>query len=850
MEISSSLKSLSSTLLCAALSVHVVGCGSAPQQDETSSGSDALVSRADLADAVDSRTSVVSARTGARRPVPPIKIPLRRAVVPKPIRGAFGSAVPADYDGDGRFDVAEKKDDGSWSIDFAANGFGAWDAMYLGFGPAYFRPLPGDYDGDGKADLATRDDDGTWYIDFADVKGFGAWDKIVYGEGVGDGDPVPADYDGDGVVDLSVKDHLGYWHIDYAANGFGAWDVSFPEYGDASSVPVPADYDGDGRADLAVKNADGDWYIDFAANGFGNCDVLYQGFGGPEFAPVPADYDGDGRADLATRDSWDDWYLDFAANGFGNWDQIHAGFAASAAYQPVPADYDGDGKTDLASHTDDDNWFIDYASDGFGAWNQDWSSLVTVSAGPALTAEDLLKFDSTWLNQNGGGKAGGDLYEATLDLSAGKVPASWGTDEHMRAMARMYELTHDQKYFDNLRQYVQVALAHRDDKRYVGGSDSQEPEHPFDRVRQATGLPAWGGTSPVDGYYRENEDASWLYAYPIAAFARIVAENPMLQEAYGAEAIEDADAVMQTVDVFLPQVRKKTVYGRQEAFLVAHPNLANVASYQNCEDGRARMLATYAPDPPTQDQINYVNQLVSNCEGEHANDPFAFNENNLFLMVLIEMSRVIDSPYYQASASAANAQAARTLYPQLVAQGQRYFSDHLWLVHDTWIGGVLIKFPESPRYVWKHGEGGNDDDDASHSSASMRYISLLNRDLERLTSAAAVAGESMSFDASYLRRFANTFLFMTDAGDMAEDNSGKPGNPRDVRDYNCEGWIDLSVVDARVYDRCHEISLRQVNGTQLYVGKGNHSDLLANKHVRYPAWRAPISSSLLTSEAR
>jgi hypothetical protein len=56
-----------------------------------------------------------------------------------------------------------------------------------------------------------------------------------------------------------------------------------------------------------------------------------------------------------------------------------------------------------------------------------------VSAGAALSSDDLLKFDSTWLKQNGGGKEGGDLYVATGYLSVGKVSAAWGTDEHMRA---------------------------------------------------------------------------------------------------------------------------------------------------------------------------------------------------------------------------------------------------------------------------------------------------------------------------------------------------------------------------------------------------------------------------------
>jgi subtilisin family serine protease len=38
-----------------------------------------------------------------------------------------GQNVPRDYDGDGRADFAVKTDDGRWRIDYASNGFGAFD---------------------------------------------------------------------------------------------------------------------------------------------------------------------------------------------------------------------------------------------------------------------------------------------------------------------------------------------------------------------------------------------------------------------------------------------------------------------------------------------------------------------------------------------------------------------------------------------------------------------------------------------------------------------------------------------------------------------------------------------------
>ena len=37
--------------------------------------------------------------------------------------------LPADYDGDGKVDIAVKTDDGRFLVDCANNGFGGWDVV-------------------------------------------------------------------------------------------------------------------------------------------------------------------------------------------------------------------------------------------------------------------------------------------------------------------------------------------------------------------------------------------------------------------------------------------------------------------------------------------------------------------------------------------------------------------------------------------------------------------------------------------------------------------------------------------------------------------------------------------------
>ncbi|HKO93686.1 MAG TPA: hypothetical protein VJU61_21180 [Polyangiaceae bacterium] len=73
-----------------------------------------------------------------------------------------------------------------WHIDCdglrsAANGRAeaAWDAIYAGFESSdTYAPAPADYDGDGRADLASVMEQGPWLIDYA-ANGFGAWDADV-----------------------------------------------------------------------------------------------------------------------------------------------------------------------------------------------------------------------------------------------------------------------------------------------------------------------------------------------------------------------------------------------------------------------------------------------------------------------------------------------------------------------------------------------------------------------------------------------------------------------------------------------------------------------------------------------
>jgi hypothetical protein len=249
---------------------------------------------------------------GGPTPTPPPPVPPNASTWY--IRGigsfVFGSEgdtpVPADYNGDGREEIAVYQPSSStWFISGIGN---------IPFGLSGDIPVPADYNGDNRADIAIfRPATSTWSINGIGNFRYGTRGDI----------PVAGDYNGDRRDEIAVfRPSNGTWYI----RGIGSF-----RYGTSGDVPAPGDYNGDGRDEIAVfRPSNSTWYI----RGIGSFR-----YGDDNDIAAFADYNGDGRADIAVfRPSNSTWYL----RGIGT-------FRYGARNDiPVPADYNGDGKDEVA----------------------------------------------------------------------------------------------------------------------------------------------------------------------------------------------------------------------------------------------------------------------------------------------------------------------------------------------------------------------------------------------------------------------------------------------------------------------------------------------------------------------
>ncbi|RLB61887.1 MAG: hypothetical protein DRI90_10355 [Deltaproteobacteria bacterium] len=241
--------------------------------------------------------------------------------------GEYGDTpVSGDYDGDGVTDLAvwRRYRHDAWEGPsstwlFHSSVDDTVEEREFGDPGAYFKdwPVQADYDGDGRTDMAYfRESDNVWTIKQSsdDQVVTRTWDPWPPGEPYPNADddfiygwhgewqplsavPMAADYDGDGKADLmAFRPYNGQWKVKQTSDEqvltltFGRPGTDSADGWDIYDLGVPADYDGDGRADLAVRRP--------VENVFSVVDGQEEIFGEKLGVPAVGDYDGDGRADF------------------------------------------------------------------------------------------------------------------------------------------------------------------------------------------------------------------------------------------------------------------------------------------------------------------------------------------------------------------------------------------------------------------------------------------------------------------------------------------------------------------------------------------------------------------------
>ncbi len=505
---------------------------------------------------------------------------------------------------------------------------------------------------------------------------------------------------------------------------------------------------------------------------------------------------------------------------------------------------------------------------------------VVLDNGNQLTAADIQLFDERWMKDADVNARLGGWASGLKDRQGWNV---WGVGDDTIAMVRMFESTHGRKlestngrkYLDYLRAINKIVIEFRNDQH--PGDDFPNGDNPrcvhcqpraegrergfMDHERGAVAA-GWSSATHWDwvndgGLGSIDAVMSGLYAYGLAAFARIVSEDPSLQTEYGPDAVTFANEALKTMQVFMRDFDTWLVWNVIQAGTfkkpIIFPTSAQCQQAHDFSDEHALNFAGVDGNKPT-DVLKKVDDAKSqNCDraGSYAGKPEAHNQSGMLISMMIELWRALDSDFYRRSPNrSSDSELAHNLIPPVVARHQQFFVSSLHITNGS----------RGERYWWHYKDGVPDPHtEDGHSHLDMFNLDVLRRSFSRLNAVTSPSGEPIALDDAMLHRFANSFLEeiarpdeIDRGGDFRFDLDGRSNtdvnHPSDATNSFCDGWVYLASVVPEIYRLCRQVTLRnkppdqsnsgfpvctlQSSSTaqvQPYLTINNHAALLATK---------------------